>query len=40
MSGDSRQAHLFGKEPAVETVAHIQAMADRNIRKFGLLEEQ
>ena len=34
-----RFAHLFGKDPAVETIARIQAIADRNIRKFGLLEE-
>ena len=34
-----RFAHLFGKTPAVETIARIQAMADRNIQKFGLLEE-
>jgi pyruvate ferredoxin oxidoreductase beta subunit len=34
-----RFAHLFGKTPATETIARIQAMADRNIRKFGLLEE-
>ena len=34
-----RFAHLFGKPPAVETIARIQAMADRNIQKFGLLEE-
>lgn len=34
-----RFAHLFGKAPATETIARIQAMADRNIRKFGLLEE-
>ena len=34
-----RFAHLFGKHPAVETIARIQATADRNIRKFGLLEE-
>lgn len=33
-----RFAHLFGKQPAVETIAHIQAIADRNIRKFDLLE--
>jgi pyruvate ferredoxin oxidoreductase beta subunit len=32
-----RFAHLFGKTPATETIARIQAMADRNIRKFGLL---
>ena len=34
-----RFAHLFGKTPAMETIARIQAMADRNIRKFGLLGE-
>jgi pyruvate ferredoxin oxidoreductase beta subunit len=32
-----RFAHLFGKKPAVETIVRIQAMADRNIRKYGLL---
>ena len=32
-----RFAHLFGKVPAVDTIARIQAMADRNIRKYGLL---
>ena len=34
-----RFAHLFGEKPAVETVARIQAIADRNIRKYGLLEQ-
>jgi pyruvate ferredoxin oxidoreductase beta subunit len=34
-----RYAHLFGKRPAVETLARIQAMADKNIRKYGLLAE-
>ena len=34
-----RFAHLFGKAPALETIARIQALADRNIRKFGLLGE-
>jgi pyruvate ferredoxin oxidoreductase beta subunit len=33
-----RFAHLFGKQPAVETIARIQAMADKNIKKFDLLE--
>ena len=32
-----RFAHLFGKTPAVDTIARIQEMADRNIRKYGLL---
>ena len=34
-----RFAHLFGEPPRFDTIAHIQAYADRNIRKFGLLEE-
>jgi pyruvate ferredoxin oxidoreductase beta subunit len=33
-----RFAHLFGKKPAIETIARIQAMADKNIRKYDLLE--
>ena len=32
-----RFAHLFGKTPAVETIARIQALADKNIRKYHLL---
>jgi pyruvate ferredoxin oxidoreductase beta subunit len=35
-----RFAHLFGKQPAVETIARIQAMADKNIKKFKLLEDR
>ena len=31
-----RFAHLFGKEPDVHTIAAIQAIADRNVRTFGL----
>jgi pyruvate ferredoxin oxidoreductase beta subunit len=31
-----RFAHLFGKTPDLATIAQIQAMADRNIRVFGL----
>ncbi len=34
-----RFAHLFGKTPDLETVARIQATADRNIRTFGLASE-
>jgi pyruvate ferredoxin oxidoreductase beta subunit len=34
-----RFAHLFGKNPAVETIARIQAQADKNIRKYKLLEQ-
>ena len=35
-----RFAHLFGKNAHPETVARLQAIADRNIRKYGLLEEE
>ncbi len=35
-----RFAHLFGKTPAVDTIARIQAMAERNIRKYRLLDER
>jgi pyruvate ferredoxin oxidoreductase beta subunit len=34
-----RFAHLFGPHGHPETVARIQAEADRNIRSYGLLEE-
>jgi pyruvate ferredoxin oxidoreductase beta subunit len=34
-----RFAHLFGDPPRDDIVARLQAMADRNIRRFGLLEE-
>jgi len=34
-----RFAHLFGKHAHPETVARLQAIADRNIRKYGLLTE-
>lgn len=33
-----RYAHLFGTRPKVEVIARLQALADRNIRKYGLLE--
>lgn len=35
-----RFAHLFSPEPRTEVIARIQALADRNIRKFALLEER
>jgi pyruvate ferredoxin oxidoreductase beta subunit len=35
-----RFAHLFGTHEHPETVARIQAIADRNIRKYGLLDEE
>ncbi len=34
-----RFAHLFGDPPKTDVVARIQAIADRNIRRFGLLED-
>ena len=34
-----RFAHLFGKHAHPELVARLQAIADRHIRKYGLLEE-
>lgn len=35
-----RYAHLFGPEPDTETIARLQAGADRNIRRFGLLDDE
>ncbi len=34
-----RFAHLFGKHPQPDVVARLQAKADRNIKRFGLLDE-
>jgi len=39
MKPQRRYAHLFGRKPAVETIARIQSIADKNIRKYGLLAE-
>jgi pyruvate ferredoxin oxidoreductase beta subunit len=33
-----RFAHLFGSHPRPDLVARIQAMADKNIKRFGLME--
>jgi len=33
-----RFAHLFADPPAAEVIARLQAFADRNIRRYGLLE--
>ena len=35
-----RFAHLFGKNPAVDTIARLQALADKNIRKYDLLSKE
>ena len=32
-----RFAHLFGSAPRTDVVARIQAIADRNIKRYGLL---
>jgi len=34
-----RYAHLFGASPRTDIIARIQARADRNISRFGLLED-
>jgi pyruvate ferredoxin oxidoreductase beta subunit len=34
-----RYAHLFGDPPATEVIARLQARADRNIARFGLLAD-
>jgi pyruvate ferredoxin oxidoreductase beta subunit len=34
-----RFAHLFGKNPRPDVVARLQATADRNIKRFGLIDE-
>jgi pyruvate ferredoxin oxidoreductase beta subunit len=36
----ARYAHLFGSPEGARTIARLQAMADRNIARFGLLGEQ
>jgi len=33
-----RFAHLFGDPPRSDVISRVQAVADRNIRRFGLLE--
>jgi pyruvate ferredoxin oxidoreductase beta subunit len=33
-----RFAHLFGAKPRVEVIARMQGIADKNIRKYGLLD--
>ena len=39
LKSQKRFAHLFGKPGQPEMLAHIQADADRNIRRFKLLDE-
>jgi len=33
-----RFAHLFGNTPRSDVIAHLQAIADRNIRRYGLVD--
>ena len=33
-----RFAHLFSPTPRPDAIAHIQALADRNSRRFGLVD--
>ncbi len=35
-----RFAHLFGKSPRIDTIARLQAIADKNIRKYDLLDKE
>ena len=35
-----RFAHLFGKNPSVATIVRLQALADKNIRKYQLLDKE
>jgi pyruvate ferredoxin oxidoreductase beta subunit len=34
-----RFAHLFGDPQRTDVIGRLQALADRNIRRFGLVEE-
>jgi len=40
LSPQKRFAHLFGATPDTATLARLQAIADRNIERYGLLKEQ
>jgi pyruvate ferredoxin oxidoreductase beta subunit len=40
LSIQRRFAHLFGKNPRPDVVAHIQEMADQNIARYGLIDEE
>ena len=35
-----RFAHLFGDPPATDVIERLQALADRNMRRYGLLERE
>jgi pyruvate ferredoxin oxidoreductase beta subunit len=40
LSIQRRYAHLFGKKPRTEVIARIQAIADRNIERYGLITDE
>ncbi|GGM89606.1 pyruvate synthase subunit beta [Thermopolyspora flexuosa] len=40
LRAQGRYAHLFGDPPRTDVIAALQALADRNIRRFGLLDEE
>ena len=35
-----RFAHLFGRTPAIDTIARLQAIADKNVRRYDLLVKE
>ena len=40
LRSQKRFAHLFGKSPAIDTIARLQAIADKNVRKYDLLHKE
>jgi len=40
LRAQKRFAHLFGDPPRSEDIAQLQALADRNIRRYGLIDTQ
>lgn len=40
LRSQKRFAHLFGKSPAIDTIARLQTIADKNVRKYDLLHKE
>jgi len=40
LRAQGRLAHRFGDPPRADVIAALQEVADRNIRRFGLLDEE
>jgi len=40
LSIQRRYAHLFGEHPHTEVIARLQAIADKNIETYGLLDDE